>query len=132
MKNSQCNKGPVHDCTIGQLALSKGSIKKLLLLDINAKLQFLHQIQTWTAYKKACKKHGFFSLKLGNSVSSGGSDLWIITLILDLYFTVQQYVKCTKELYGAMLQTVDFQQATEAARQMINSWVESQTQGKKA
>ncbi|XP_065256137.1 leukocyte elastase inhibitor-like [Emys orbicularis] len=42
----------------------------------------------------------------------------------------QQYLKCTKELYGAMLQTVDFKSATEAARQTINSWVESKTQGK--
>uniref|UniRef100_A0A8C0IKD5 Serpin family B member 11 (gene/pseudogene) n=1 Tax=Chelonoidis abingdonii TaxID=106734 RepID=A0A8C0IKD5_CHEAB len=42
----------------------------------------------------------------------------------------QQYLECTKELYGAMLQTVDFENATEAARQTINSWVESKTQGK--
>uniref|UniRef100_A0A8C3XQY0 Serpin family B member 11 n=2 Tax=Chelydra serpentina TaxID=8475 RepID=A0A8C3XQY0_CHESE len=35
-----------------------------------------------------------------------------------------------QELYGAMLQTVDFGSATEAARQTINSWVESKTQGK--
>uniref|UniRef100_A0A8C3SR55 Serpin family B member 11 n=1 Tax=Chelydra serpentina TaxID=8475 RepID=A0A8C3SR55_CHESE len=42
----------------------------------------------------------------------------------------QQYLECTKELYGAMLQTVDFGSATEAARQTINSWVESKTQGK--
>uniref|UniRef100_A0A452H9V5 Serpin domain-containing protein n=1 Tax=Gopherus agassizii TaxID=38772 RepID=A0A452H9V5_9SAUR len=42
----------------------------------------------------------------------------------------QQYLECTKELYGAMLQTVDFENATEAARQKINSWVESKTQGK--
>ncbi|KAH1176610.1 hypothetical protein KIL84_010312, partial [Mauremys mutica] len=42
----------------------------------------------------------------------------------------QQYLECTKELYGTMLQTVDFENATEAARQTINSWVESKTQGK--
>uniref|UniRef100_A0A8C3XR14 Serpin family B member 11 n=1 Tax=Chelydra serpentina TaxID=8475 RepID=A0A8C3XR14_CHESE len=65
-------------------------------------------------------------------VSYGGSDLWILTLINYLYITVQQYLECTKELYGAMLQTVDFGSATEAARQTINSWVESKTQGKKA
>nr|XP_025040317.1 serpin B11-like [Pelodiscus sinensis]XP_025040318.1 serpin B11-like [Pelodiscus sinensis] len=42
----------------------------------------------------------------------------------------QQYLDCTRELYGAMLQTVDFENATEAARQTINLWVERQTQGK--
>ncbi|XP_008941304.1 PREDICTED: leukocyte elastase inhibitor-like [Merops nubicus] len=42
----------------------------------------------------------------------------------------QKYLLCTKELYGAMLQTVDFHGAVEAARIKINSWVESETQGK--
>lgn len=37
---------------------------------------------------------------------------------------------CSKELYGAMLQTVDFHGAVEAARRKINDWVESETQGK--
>ena len=37
---------------------------------------------------------------------------------------------CTKELYGAMLQTVDFHGAVDAARIKINAWVESETQGK--
>ncbi|CAM4510418.1 unnamed protein product [Lepidochelys olivacea] len=46
------------------------------------------------------------------------------------YHFHQQYLECTKELYGAMLQTVDFESATEATRQTINSWVESKTQGK--
>ncbi|XP_074753978.1 serpin B12-like [Athene noctua] len=42
----------------------------------------------------------------------------------------QKFLMCTKELYGAMLQTVDFHGAVEAARIKINSWVESETQGK--
>ncbi|XP_059579505.1 leukocyte elastase inhibitor [Alligator mississippiensis] len=42
----------------------------------------------------------------------------------------KNYIDCTKELYGAIPQTADFKNATEAARQKINSWVESQTQGK--
>uniref|UniRef100_A0A8C0FYH1 Serpin family B member 11 (gene/pseudogene) n=1 Tax=Chelonoidis abingdonii TaxID=106734 RepID=A0A8C0FYH1_CHEAB len=77
-----------------------------------------------------CLNMTFFLIGLSHPVSYGGSDLWILTLINDLYFTVQQYLECTKELYGAMLQTVDFENATEAARQTINSWVESKTQGK--
>uniref|UniRef100_A0A8C3SQN4 Serpin family B member 11 n=1 Tax=Chelydra serpentina TaxID=8475 RepID=A0A8C3SQN4_CHESE len=75
--------------------------------------------------------HAFIFYICSNvTISTTGSDLWILTLINYLYITVQQYLECTKELYGAMLQTVDFGSATEAARQTINSWVESKTQGK--
>ncbi|XP_064908629.1 serpin B12 isoform X2 [Columba livia] len=42
----------------------------------------------------------------------------------------QQFLTCAKELYAAMLQTVDFHSAVEVARIKINSWVESETQGK--
>ncbi|KAM6210598.1 serpin B12-like [Sarcoramphus papa] len=41
-----------------------------------------------------------------------------------------QFLMCAKELYRAMLQTVDFHGAVEAARIKINTWVESETQGK--
>ncbi|XP_063018002.1 serpin B12-like isoform X1 [Melospiza melodia melodia] len=41
-----------------------------------------------------------------------------------------QFLMCSKELYGAVLQTVDFHGAVEAARRKINAWVESETQGK--
>ncbi|XP_032847896.2 leukocyte elastase inhibitor isoform X3 [Tyto alba] len=43
---------------------------------------------------------------------------------------LQKFLMCSKELYGAMLQTVDFHGAVEAARMKINTWVESETQGK--
>ncbi|XP_014796491.1 PREDICTED: serpin B12-like [Calidris pugnax] len=60
---------------------------------------------------------------------------YVLTLANNLFLQQgfelrQQFLMCTKELYGAMLQTVDFQGATEAARTKINSWVESETQGK--
>ncbi|KAM6281306.1 serpin B5 [Porphyrio hochstetteri] len=42
----------------------------------------------------------------------------------------QQFLMCAKELYGAILQTVDFRGALEAATEKINRWVESETQGK--
>ncbi|KAK2534103.1 serpin b12 [Columba guinea] len=42
----------------------------------------------------------------------------------------QQFLTCAKELYAAILQTVDFHSAVEVARIKINSWVESETQGK--
>uniref|UniRef100_A0A8C5TM40 Serpin family B member 11 n=1 Tax=Malurus cyaneus samueli TaxID=2593467 RepID=A0A8C5TM40_9PASS len=42
----------------------------------------------------------------------------------------KQFLMCTKELYGAMLQIVNFHGAVEAARRKINAWVESETQGK--
>uniref|UniRef100_A0A8C3LDD1 Serpin family B member 11 (gene/pseudogene) n=1 Tax=Chrysolophus pictus TaxID=9089 RepID=A0A8C3LDD1_CHRPC len=42
----------------------------------------------------------------------------------------QKYLMCSKELYRAALETVDFQRALEASRLKINDWVESETQGK--
>ncbi|XP_015278260.1 PREDICTED: serpin B3-like [Gekko japonicus] len=46
------------------------------------------------------------------------------------YEFLQQYLRCIKELHGAELERVDFQRATEEVRKKINSWVESQTNGK--
>ncbi|KAL8182582.1 UNVERIFIED_CONTAM: hypothetical protein K2H54_058421, partial [Gekko kuhli] len=43
---------------------------------------------------------------------------------------VKQYVRRTKELYHSELERVDFLNAVERARRTINSWVESQTNGK--
>ncbi|XP_067323624.1 serpin B4-like [Anolis sagrei] len=43
------------------------------------------------------------------------------------YEFLQQYLHCTKELYHAELERVDFENATEEVRKKINSWVESQT-----
>ncbi|KAJ6664530.1 hypothetical protein lerEdw1_007187 [Lerista edwardsae] len=40
------------------------------------------------------------------------------------------YVHCLKDLYHAGLEKVDFAKATEKTRELINSWIESQTQGK--
>ncbi|XP_052553576.1 serpin B12-like isoform X2 [Tympanuchus pallidicinctus] len=42
----------------------------------------------------------------------------------------QKYLTCSKELYRAALETLDFQRALEASRLKINDWVESETQGK--
>ncbi|XP_037365591.1 serpin B11 isoform X1 [Talpa occidentalis] len=42
----------------------------------------------------------------------------------------QQYLNCSEKLYQARLQTVDFKQATEETRKIINAWVESKTNGK--
>ncbi|PKU43864.1 serpin b12-like [Limosa lapponica baueri] len=60
---------------------------------------------------------------------------YVLTLANNLFLQQgfelrQQFLMCTKELYGAMLETVDFHGAVEAARTKINSWVESETQGK--
>ncbi|XP_009883564.1 PREDICTED: leukocyte elastase inhibitor-like [Charadrius vociferus] len=60
---------------------------------------------------------------------------YVLTLANNLFIQQgfelqQQFLMCTKELYGAMLQTVDFHGALEAARIKINTWVESETQGK--
>ncbi|XP_072854644.2 serpin B11 [Pogona vitticeps] len=45
------------------------------------------------------------------------------------YEFFQQYLTCAKEVYGAVLQTVDFYNATEEARHTINLEVDKQTQG---
>uniref|UniRef100_A0A8D2L116 Serpin family B member 11 (gene/pseudogene) n=1 Tax=Varanus komodoensis TaxID=61221 RepID=A0A8D2L116_VARKO len=45
---------------------------------------------------------------------------------------LQQYLTFTKETFGAMLQTVDFSNAVEEAREIINLEIERQTQGKRA
>uniref|UniRef100_A0A8B9C366 Serpin family B member 11 n=1 Tax=Anser brachyrhynchus TaxID=132585 RepID=A0A8B9C366_9AVES len=42
----------------------------------------------------------------------------------------QKYLMCSKKLYGAELQTVDFKRDLEAAILKINAWVENKTQGK--
>uniref|UniRef100_A0A8C4U052 Serpin family B member 11 n=1 Tax=Falco tinnunculus TaxID=100819 RepID=A0A8C4U052_FALTI len=60
---------------------------------------------------------------------------YVLTLANNLFiqqgFELQhKFLMCTKELYGAMLQTVDFHGAVDAARIKINAWVESETQGK--
>ncbi|XP_015278261.1 PREDICTED: ovalbumin-like [Gekko japonicus] len=45
------------------------------------------------------------------------------------YPILPKYLKCTKELYRAGLEKVDFQKSSEQARLAINAWVESQTNG---
>ncbi|XP_037661948.1 serpin B11 [Choloepus didactylus] len=42
----------------------------------------------------------------------------------------QKYLSCSEELYGARLQTVDFEHSPEETRKTINAWVESKTYGK--
>ncbi|XP_072183709.1 ovalbumin-related protein X-like [Excalfactoria chinensis] len=39
------------------------------------------------------------------------------------------YLKCVKKLYRTGLETVNFKTASDQARQLINSWVEKQTEG---
>ncbi|NXD64824.1 OVAL protein, partial [Eolophus roseicapillus] len=45
------------------------------------------------------------------------------------YPILPEYLQCVKELYNGGLETVSFQTAADQARQLINSWVESQTNG---
>ena len=46
------------------------------------------------------------------------------------YTFLDDFLKLTKDNYGAGFNTVDFKGATEEARQTINSWVEQQTENK--
>ncbi|XP_051467309.1 ovalbumin-like [Apus apus] len=45
------------------------------------------------------------------------------------YPILPEYLQCVKELYKGGLETISFQTAADQARQLINSWVESQTNG---
>ncbi|NXU80427.1 OVAL protein, partial [Oreotrochilus melanogaster] len=47
----------------------------------------------------------------------------------ETYPILPEYLQCVKELYKGGLETINFQTAAEQARQVINSWVESQTDG---
>ncbi|XP_010293973.1 PREDICTED: ovalbumin-like, partial [Phaethon lepturus] len=48
----------------------------------------------------------------------------------EMYPILPEYLQCVKELYKGGLETISFQTAAEQARELINSWVESQTNGK--
>ncbi|KAM6298921.1 ovalbumin-related protein Y-like [Aegotheles albertisi] len=45
------------------------------------------------------------------------------------YPVLPEYLKCAKQFYKAGLEEVNFKTATEEARQLINSWVEKETNG---
>ncbi|KAL2307911.1 hypothetical protein Nmel_000902 [Mimus melanotis] len=46
------------------------------------------------------------------------------------YPILEEYIKCAKKFYRAELEEVDFKTAAEKARQLINSWVEKETNGR--
>uniref|UniRef100_A0A8V5FNM5 Uncharacterized protein n=1 Tax=Melopsittacus undulatus TaxID=13146 RepID=A0A8V5FNM5_MELUD len=46
------------------------------------------------------------------------------------YPILPEYIQCVKELYNEGLETVSFQTGADQARELINSWVENQTNGK--
>ncbi|NXG56820.1 OVAL protein, partial [Hemiprocne comata] len=45
------------------------------------------------------------------------------------YSILPEYLQCVNELYKGGLETISFQTAADQARQLINSWVESETNG---
>ncbi|XP_069709668.1 ovalbumin-related protein X-like [Phaenicophaeus curvirostris] len=45
------------------------------------------------------------------------------------YPVLQEYLKCAKKFYNSEVEEVAFKTATEEARQLINSWVEKETNG---
>ncbi|NXW59014.1 OVAL protein, partial [Eurystomus gularis] len=47
----------------------------------------------------------------------------------ETYPILPEYLECVKELYKGSLETISFQTAADEAREIINSWVESQTNG---
>ncbi|XP_026698723.1 ovalbumin-related protein Y-like [Athene cunicularia] len=49
--------------------------------------------------------------------------------IEETYPILPEYLKCAKKFYKAELEEVNFKTATEEARQLINSWVNKETNG---
>ncbi|NXL95605.1 OVAL protein, partial [Alectura lathami] len=47
----------------------------------------------------------------------------------ETYPILPEYLRCVKELYKGGLESISFQSAAGQARELINSWVESQTNG---
>ncbi|KAM9228565.1 ovalbumin-like [Leptosomus discolor] len=47
----------------------------------------------------------------------------------ETYPILPEYLQCVKELYKGGLESISFQTAADQARELINSWVESQTNG---
>ncbi|NXQ91307.1 OVAL protein, partial [Nyctibius grandis] len=47
----------------------------------------------------------------------------------ETYPVLPEYLQCVKELYKGGLEMISFQTAADQARELINSWVESQTNG---
>ncbi|XP_010706723.1 ovalbumin isoform X1 [Meleagris gallopavo] len=47
----------------------------------------------------------------------------------ETYPILPEYLQCVKELYRGGLESINFQTAADQARGLINSWVESQTNG---
>lgn len=47
------------------------------------------------------------------------------------FFFKQEFLASTQKMYGAELASVDFQQASEDSRKVINEWVKGQTEGKR-
>ncbi|NXV14448.1 OVAL protein, partial [Cepphus grylle] len=47
----------------------------------------------------------------------------------ETYPILPEYLQCVKELYKGGMETISFQTASDQAREVINSWVESHTNG---
>ncbi|NXY68486.1 OVAL protein, partial [Glareola pratincola] len=47
----------------------------------------------------------------------------------ETYQILPEYLQCVKELYQGGMETISFQTAADQARELINSWVESHTNG---
>nr|XP_041570499.1 ovalbumin isoform X2 [Taeniopygia guttata] len=92
------------------------------------------------------KQFNPFSMSCGASVSihnslkdvftqiTRPSDNYSISIARRLYAEekypiLPEYIQCVKELYQGGLDSISFQTAAEKSRELINSWVESQTNG---
>ena len=108
------------------LAMTYGGARGETAAQMAKTLHFdLPQPRLHSAFAKVIKdlneagKKGDYELSVANA-------LWA----QEGYEFLEAYLELTKTHYGAGLETVDFKQATEAARKTINDWVEKQTKDK--
>lgn len=79
----------------------------------------------WTVRKCKCRLHLYLT-----QWPSFQTSLHYSCTVIQLFFLLQQYLRCSERLFQAKLQTVDFELSTEETRKSINTWVENKTNGK--
>jgi serpin B len=108
------------------LAMTYGGARGKTAADMAKTLQFPFDDQ---------RLHPAFSTLLGDLTKPGQKRNFKLSIANRLwgqkdYGFAPEFVKLSKEAYGAGLEELDFANATDASRQAINAWVEKETQNK--
>ncbi|NWJ10552.1 OVAL protein, partial [Crypturellus undulatus] len=102
--------------------MEKVKLHNIICLFIDSVIQCGTSARLQTSLKdilsEITKPSDNYSLSLANRV-----------YIEETYPVLPEYLQCVKELYKGGVETVSFQTAYDQARELINSWIESQTNG---